>query len=60
MSKLASKILGLFLPDVTAGACTVDYLCCCNSAHTIGVNCVGTCVTMTGCRTTGLGGFRCD
>ncbi len=51
MSKLASKFLALFLPDVTAGACVVDHGCCCNAAHTKGVNCVGVCVTMTGCRT---------
>jgi hypothetical protein len=44
-----SKILGLFLPDVTAGACFAEARCCCNTAHTKGVNCVGACVTMNGC-----------
>jgi hypothetical protein len=50
MKKFTSKILGLFLSDVTAGACTIDHGCCCNTAKTIGVNCVGVCVKMSGCR----------
>jgi hypothetical protein len=52
MRKLTSKLLGLFLPDVSAGACVIDHGCCCNSAHTKTVNCVGVCVTLKGCRTT--------
>lgn len=59
MSKLTSKILGLFLPDVTAGACVIDFMCCCNSAHTLSVNCKGVCVKLAGCRTIGVGGHQC-
>lgn len=59
MSKITSKILGLFLPAVSAGACVIDFMCCCNSAHTKSVNCVGVCVTLAGCRTKGVGGFEC-
>ena len=42
MSKIASKILGLFLSDVTAGACVSIHGCCCGKrGHA--VNCIGIC-----------------
>jgi hypothetical protein len=50
MTKLASKILGFFISDVTAGACVADHGCCCGKrGH--GVSCLGTCVKMATCHT---------
>jgi hypothetical protein len=37
---LATKALGA----VDAGACIPERGCCCNSAHTYGLNCYGGCV----------------
>lgn len=48
MSKIVSKILGLFISDVNAGACVPTIGCCCGTpGH--GVSCIGTCVTQTTC-----------
>lgn len=50
MSKIASKILGLFLSDVTAGACVPNKGCCCGTkGHAVG--CLGHCVKQATCRT---------
>jgi len=50
MSKIASKILGLFISDVSAGACVADHGCCCGTkGHA--VSCLGTCVVQSTCRT---------
>ena len=50
MSKIASKILGLFLSDVNAGAFVADFGCCCGTkGHA--VNSVGACVKQATCRT---------
>lgn len=57
MSKFTSMILGLFLPDVSAGACVFDHGCCCTK--TTGVNCVGVCVKMS-CRTSLPGNPNCS
>ncbi len=48
---VSERILKLFLSDVSAGACIIDHGCCCNAARTKKVNCYGTCVTGTNCRT---------
>jgi hypothetical protein len=40
---LASKALG----SVDAGACDAWRGCCCNSAHTYGLNCYANCVKMS-------------
>jgi hypothetical protein len=40
---LATKALG----TVDAGACYSTRGCCCNSAHTYGINCYGNCVKMS-------------
>jgi hypothetical protein len=50
MSKIASKILGLFLSDVTAGACVADRGCCCGKRNHA-VSCLGTCVKNPVCHT---------
>jgi hypothetical protein len=41
---ISDRILKLFLSDVTAGACTADYGCCCGTPSApMYVACNGTC-----------------
>lgn len=43
--KISDRILKLFLSDVTAGACTYEYGCCCGTPSNMKViACNGTCV----------------
>jgi len=44
---LASKALG----SVDAGACNSLRGCCCNTAHTRGIDCYGNCVNNPSCTT---------
>ncbi|MEO7734525.1 MAG: hypothetical protein ABIY55_26455 [Kofleriaceae bacterium] len=55
MSKITSKIMKLFLPEVSAGACSADAGCCCNKPgkHKRAITCLGTCVLASGCHTIG-------
>jgi hypothetical protein len=48
MSKIVSKIVGLFVPSVTAGACLTATGCCCGKNRVI--SCFGACVAGS-CRT---------
>jgi hypothetical protein len=52
MKKVASMIVKLFVPEVTAGACIADAGCCCNRRHTKRLNCLGAC-TRGSCHTSG-------
>jgi hypothetical protein len=52
MSKLAAKILGMFVSEIPAGACVTDHGCCCGKkGHAVG--CHGACVKQATCRTGG-------
>ena len=48
MSKIVSKILGLFLSEVNAGACVPTIGCCC-VAPGQAVSCTGVCVKQNTC-----------
>ena len=50
---LADRALG----TVDAGACVSTRGCCCNTAHTRGINCYGNCVAVDSCSTT-LSAYR--
>lgn len=42
---ISDRILKLFLSDVTAGACTADFGCCCGTlSNSKYIACNGTCV----------------
>ena len=48
MSKIATRILRLFVSDVPAGACVTNHGCCCGKkGHAVG--CHGACVKQATC-----------
>lgn len=51
MKKLADRVLSLFVPEISAGACIADHGCCCNARHTKALTCLGACVKAATCRT---------
>jgi hypothetical protein len=44
LAKLTTALANKALGTVDAGACIVDLGCCCNAAHTYGLDCYGYCV----------------
>jgi hypothetical protein len=51
INTLSQRLLGLFLSDVTAGACVIEFGCCCGTSTSIRrIGCYGSCVSATSCR----------